>query len=81
MRDKRPIRSFNGRIQGYIITDTVTGDKQATDFYGRTLGTYRKATDDTLSFPGNQILAKGDILASLIVQEYLKEMERLGMRP
>jgi len=34
------IRQFNGKIVGYIESNSVTGEAQARDFYGRIIGFY-----------------------------------------
>ena len=61
---KEYIRSFSGKVLGYIET-FPNGDKAAYDFYGRKLGSYRKATNTTHDFYG-RVLARGDSLNSLI---------------
>jgi hypothetical protein len=69
---KQTITDFYGRIIGYISTDEKTGDKTATDFYGRTLGYYKKNLNITTNFY-NQIIARGDAVASLVYDKAQKE--------
>ena len=49
-KETKIIRDFYNRIQGYIITDTKTGNKEARDFYQRILGYYIKDLDQTRNF-------------------------------
>ena len=37
---KETIRQFNGKIVGYVETNSATGEALARDFYGRIIGTY-----------------------------------------
>ena len=37
----------NGKIIGYIETDTVTGNKVGRNFYNKIIGRYNKADDKT----------------------------------
>lgn len=67
MKETETIRDFYGRILGYIITDTVTGDAEARDFYQRILGFYKKDLNQTRDFY-KRIIGKGNLLASLITQ-------------
>ena len=39
-KTKETIRDFYGKILGYIETDSVTGNKVATNFLGKILGYY-----------------------------------------
>lgn len=59
MRDKQPIREWNGKIIGWVETDSITGDKIIRDFYGRILGKYDKKFNVTRDFYG-RVLYKGD---------------------
>lgn len=59
MRDKQPIREWNGNIIGWVETDSITGDKIIRDFYGRILGKYDKKFNVTRDFYG-RVLYKGD---------------------
>ena len=36
-KETKIIRDFYNRIQGYIITDTKTGNKEARDFYQKVI--------------------------------------------
>lgn len=67
MKETRTIKDFYNRIQGYIITDTRTGDKEARDFYQRVLGYYISSLDQTRDFH-QRVIGRGDQLASLIIQ-------------
>ena len=58
------IKDFYGKILGYIEEDS-NGNKKATNFYFKILGTYNKNQDVTRDFYG-RIIARGDILAALI---------------
>lgn len=69
MESNRPIKDFQGRILGYIWTNKETGNERATDFYGKILGFYDKKNDFTKDFVG-KILARGNILSSLITDNY-----------
>lgn len=59
MRDKQPIREWNGKIIGWVEIDSITGDKIIRDFYGRILGKYDKKFNVTRDFYG-RVLYKGD---------------------
>ena len=59
MRDKQPIREWNGKIIGWVETDSITGDKILRDFYGTILGKYDKKFNVTRDFYG-RVLYKGD---------------------
>lgn len=71
METSKAIKDFYGKILGYIWTDPKTGDQRATDFFGRILGFYDSSLDMTRTFNG-KILAKGNILASLITTDNIK---------
>lgn len=62
-RDK--IKNWQGRIIGFVDTDTVTGNKVVRDFYGKILGKYNKRLNITQDFYGRQV-AKGDRVLMLI---------------
>ncbi len=64
MANEITIKDFYGRVLGYIKEDS-SGNKVATNFYFKILGRYNKADDTTRDFYG-RIIARGDILASLI---------------
>lgn len=66
-KETKIIRDFYNRIQGYIITDTRTGNKEARDFYQRILGYYIKDLDQTRNFY-QKVISRGDTLASLIIE-------------
>lgn len=68
MLTEEKIKDFYNRIIGYIETDSVTGDKIGKDFYRRIVGYYDKKTNTTKDFY-KRIVAKGDILSSLIIAE------------
>ena len=59
-RDK--VKNWQGKIIGFIDTDTATGNKVVRDFYGRILGKYNKKLNITQDFYGRQV-AKGDRLS------------------
>jgi hypothetical protein len=59
MINKTTIRSWNGKIIGFIEEDSVSGDKTVKDFYGRILGKYNKKLNVTKDFYG-RLVAKGD---------------------
>lgn len=65
MIQKEKVRDWRGRIIGFINTDTVTGNKTVTDFYGRIVGRYVKRLNVTQDFYGRQV-AKGDHCAILL---------------
>ena len=71
METNKPIKDLHGKILGYIWTDSKTKNQKATDFYGRILGFYDVKTDTTKAFSG-KILSKGNILASLIMENINK---------
>lgn len=62
-RDK--VKNWQGRIIGFIDTDTVTGNKVVRDFYGKILGKYNKKLNITQDFYGRQV-AKGDRVAMFL---------------
>lgn len=66
--ERQTIRDFYGKILGYIETNSATGIKKATNFQMLTLGTYDPNQNVTRDFYG-RILANGDILASLIMND------------
>lgn len=68
--EKEYIREFSGKILGYIQT-RPNGDKTAHLFSGKIVGKYNKAMNWTTTFEG-RVLAKGDILTSLIYAEARK---------
>ena len=58
------------RILG-IIRHNGDGTQSAHDFpSGRYLGIYDERTDETLDFPSSRVIAKGNILASLIYNQH-----------
>ena len=61
---KTPIKDFYGRIIGWVQEDS-NGNKKLTDFQGRIIGRYDKATDTTRDFYG-RVVAKGDQLSMLL---------------
>ena len=71
MEKSRPIKDFTGKILGYIWTDTETKNERATDFTGKILGFYDAKFDITKTFTG-KILTKGNILASLVMENTRK---------
>jgi len=69
---KETIRQFNGRIVGYIETNTKTGEAQARDFYGRIIGffdptyaKYRGGNGCTRDFYG-RIIGYGNMLHGIV---------------
>ncbi len=62
-RDK--IKNWQGRIIGFIDTDTATGNKVIRDFYGKILGKYNKRLDITQDFYG-RLVSRGDRLMMLL---------------
>lgn len=66
-RKTEQLRDFYQRIIGYIITDTVTGDKEGRDFYQRVVGYYKKDLNQTRDFY-QRVVGTGDQLAALIKQ-------------
>lgn len=62
--EKVPIRSVSGKICGYIQIDD-NGDKRATDNLGKILGYYKAKSNTTVDVSG-RILARGDVVSSLI---------------
>ena len=71
-KTKETIRDFYGKILGYIETDSVTGNKVATNFLGKILGYYYKKTNTTTNFLG-KILGRGDLTSGLIYSESQKK--------
>lgn len=69
---KEIIRQFNGKIIGYIETNTKTGEAQARDFYGRILGTYDPTYAKNKGWAGctrdfyGRIIGQGNQLQGLI---------------
>jgi hypothetical protein len=51
--------------------DDKTGDKTASDFYGRILGYYKKNLNSTVDFYGRTI-ARGDTVVGLIYDKEQK---------
>lgn len=62
-RDK--IKNWQGRIIGFVDTDTATGNKVVRDFYGKILGKYNKRLNITQDFYG-RIVSKGDRVMMLL---------------
>ncbi len=56
-RDK--VKNWQGKIIGFVDTDSVTGNKVVRDFYGRILGKYNKKLNITQDFYG-RLVSKGD---------------------
>lgn len=73
-RQTEQIRDFYNRVVGYIITDTVTGDKEGRDFYQRVVGYYKKNLNQTRDFY-QRVVGKGDMLSSLIMEADRKYKE------
>lgn len=65
MIQKEKVRDWTGKIIGFINTDTVTGNKTVTDFYGRIVGRYVKRLNTTQDFYGRKV-AIGDHCALLL---------------
>ena len=61
---QEPLRDFYNRVIGWIETKP-NGDKIGYDFYKRIVGYYEKQNNVTRDFY-KRIIAKGDVLASLI---------------
>lgn len=61
MLQRESVKDWTGKIIGFIITDTQTGNKKITDFYGRIKGKYNKKLDITQDFYGRKV-SKGDQL-------------------
>jgi len=72
MKSTQVIKDYYNVILGYIETDDVTGDKVARDFYRVIVGYYDSKTNTTRDFY-RRIIARGDILSSLIVAENKKK--------
>lgn len=64
MDTKEPLRTFSGKIIGWLITNP-NGDQTLTDFSGRILGYYKKADNTTRDFY-NVIKARGNLLLLLL---------------
>lgn len=64
MATKEPIKDWQGKILGFIETES-NGNKVLRDFYGRILGKYDKSLDVTRDFYGRQV-GKGDVLMTLL---------------
>lgn len=62
-RDK--VKNWQGRIIGFIDTDSVTGNQVVRDFYGRILGKYNKKLNITQDFYGRTV-AKGNRVAMFL---------------
>lgn len=62
--DRQLLKDDRGRILGTIYTH-LNGDKVAKDFYGKIVGTYKKASNLTKDFYG-RVVSKGDTLAGLL---------------
>jgi len=71
MKTRRDIKAWNGQIMGSILRDPKTGDEEARSFFGKILGYYNANRDVTTAFSG-RILAQGNILSSLITEEFNK---------
>lgn len=65
MIKREPVKSFDGRIIGWIDTDTVTLDQTGRDFYQRIVGYYDKKLNVTRDFY-KRIRYRGNMLAALI---------------
>lgn len=65
MIQKEKVKDWTGKIIGFINTDTVTGNKTVTDFYGRIVGRYVKRLNVTQDFYGRRV-AIGDHCAILL---------------
>ena len=61
---KTPIKDFYGKILGFVDEDTQ-GNKKITDFYGKIVAKYNKATNKTTDFYGH-IIGQGDMGVSLL---------------
>ena len=64
MATKEPIKDWQGKILGFIETES-NGNKVLRDFYGRILGKYDKSLDVTRDFYGRHV-GKGDVLMTLL---------------
>lgn len=62
--NKTPVKDFNGRILGWIVTES-DGRQKAMDFTGKLLGTYYPDRNTTNDFYG-RVLYRGNMIASLI---------------
>jgi len=69
---RETIRQFNGKIVGYIETNSKTGEAQARDFYGRIIGFYdptyakfRGGNGCTRDFYG-RIIGYGNMLHGIV---------------
>ena len=62
--DKQKIKSWEGRIIGWVETDDK-GNKVVRDFYGKIIGRYDKRADVTRDFYG-RLVAKGDQTSFLL---------------
>lgn len=62
--NKEPIRSFNGRILGWVETDEK-GNQTVSSFNGVVLGKYDKVNDCTRDFSG-RVITKGNTAVGLI---------------
>lgn len=67
MNDKVTIKDRNGKILGFISTDSA-GNKIVRDFYGKIKGRYIKNANLTKDFYG-RIVAQGDATSSLLYQK------------
>ena len=67
MKTTETIRDFNGRILGYIETDSITNDQIGRDFYNVIVGYYDAKQKVTRDFY-RRIVGRGNILASLIMR-------------
>lgn len=65
MTQTQTLKDFNGRVIGYIETDSRTGNKLGRDFYRKVVGSYDKRLNLTKDFYG-RIVGRGDLLSSLI---------------
>lgn len=68
MMDRQPVKTFDGRVIGWIDTDTITGDQTGRDFYQRIVGYYDKKYNVTRDFY-KRIKYRGNMLAALIQEE------------
>lgn len=65
MKQEETLKDWNGRIIGYVETDTITGDKILRDFYRKIKGYYKKKLNITTDFYGKRV-ASGDMLLMLL---------------
>ncbi len=68
--NKTPVKDFNGRILGWIVTEP-DGRQKAMDFKGKLLGTYYPDRNTTNDFYG-RVLYRGNMITSLIPTDIKK---------